>query len=66
MMAAMREKACGKGKSPRAKGKMEKTMGEFEEGELHSGSKRGPLVKSHQQAVAIGLSQARRAAGGKK
>lgn len=44
-----------------AKGKMQKTMEEFKEGNLHSGSKKGPVVKSQKQAVAIGLSQARKA-----
>jgi hypothetical protein len=66
MMQAMRDKACAKGKGPRAKSKMEKTMGEFKEGELHSGSKKGPLVTDRSQALAIGLSQARKAARGKK
>lgn len=40
------------------------TMKEFSEGTLHSGSKRGPRVTSRKQAIAIGLSQERRA--GKK
>lgn len=44
--------------------KVAKVMGEFKAGELHSGSKTGPMVKSRKQAVAIGLSEARRA--GKK
>jgi len=51
-------------KYPRGKkavGKIRKTMGEFGKGELHSGSKKGPLVKSRKQAVAIALSQARKA-----
>ena len=34
-------------------------------GQLHSGSKRGPLVKSQKQAVAIFLSEKRAAAQGK-
>lgn len=38
--------------------KMEKTLHEFKEGELHSGSKKGPKVKSRKQAIAIALSQA--------
>ncbi len=42
-------------------GKMEKTMHEFKHGELHSGTKDGPKVKSRKQAIAIGLSQARKA-----
>lgn len=44
--------------------KVPKVMGEFKSGELHSGSKNGPVVKSRKQAVAIALSEARRA--GKK
>ena len=42
-------------------GKMEKTMHEFKHGELHSGSKTGPEVTNRKQAIAIGLSQARKA-----
>ena len=42
--------------------KMEKTMHEFKHGELHSGSKTGPLVEDRAQAIAIGLNQKRRAA----
>jgi hypothetical protein len=42
-------------------GKVEKTMHEFKKGALHSGSKRGPKVTSRKQAVAIALSQARKA-----
>lgn len=41
-------------------GKVEKTMGEFKRGTLHSGSKKGPVVKGRKQAVAIALAQARR------
>jgi hypothetical protein len=36
-------------------GGMEKTMGEFKRGKLHSGSKTGPIVKSREQAIAIGM-----------
>ncbi len=43
------------------KGKMAKTMHEFKLKKLHSGSKTGPKVKSRKQAIAIGLSQARKA-----
>lgn len=32
-------------------------MREFGEGNLHSGSKSGPKVKSRKQAIAIGLSE---------
>jgi len=43
--------------------KMKKVMDEFKKGKLHSGSKEGPEVKSKEQAVAIGLSEARKAGG---
>lgn len=41
--------------------KVAKTMREYKKGKLRSGSKRGPKVKSRKQAVAIALSQARKA-----
>lgn len=41
--------------------KVEKVMHEYKKGELHSGSKKGPKVKSRKQAVAIALSEARKA-----
>ncbi|HSX11281.1 MAG TPA: DUF6496 domain-containing protein [Chlamydiales bacterium] len=37
-----------------------RVMREFKQGELHSGSKRGPVVTNPRQAVAIGLSEARK------
>lgn len=43
---------------------IEKTMTEFKAGQLHSGSKTGPPVKSRKQAIAIGLNEDRKA--GKK
>lgn len=45
---------------PKARTKIEKTMHEYKEGELHTGSKKGPIVKNKKQAVAIALSQARK------
>jgi hypothetical protein len=39
---------------------MKKTMSEWKSGDLHSGSKHGPVVKSQAQAVAIGLSEERK------
>lgn len=42
----------------KAKKKIKKVMTEFSEGTLHSGSKRGPVVTSKAQAVAIALSEA--------
>ena len=38
--------------------KVGKVMKEYKAGELHSGSKTGPAVKSQRQAVAIALSEA--------
>lgn len=42
------------------KSKVEKVLHEFKTGGLHSGSKKGPLVTSRKQAIAIALNQARR------
>jgi len=44
----------------RGKAKVEKVMKEYKEGKLHSGSKKGPKVKNPKQALAIGLSEARK------
>jgi hypothetical protein len=41
-------------------------MKEFKAGELYSGSKTGPKVTSRKQAIAIALSEGRKAAKGKK
>ena len=38
--------------------KVGKVMKEFGKGELHTGSKKGPVVRSQKQAVAIALSEA--------
>ena len=46
----------------KASEKVEKAMHEMHEGTLHSG-KSGKKVTSRKQAIAIGLSQARRAGG---
>jgi len=54
-----KKKATPKGK--KAKSKVAKTMHEWGQGTLHSGSKKGPVVKNQKQAVAIALSQARKA-----
>lgn len=42
------------------KNKVSKVMGEYKRGTLHSGSKKGPVVKSKKQAVAIALSEAKK------
>jgi hypothetical protein len=40
------------------KKKVKKVMHEFKEHELHSGSKKGPLVKNPKQAIAIAMKEA--------
>ena len=40
------------------KTKEAKVMHEFKAGTLHSGSKKGPVVKNRKQAIAIALSEA--------
>lgn len=44
----------------------DQVMHKWKEGELHSGSKTGPKVRSQKQAVAIMLSEKRAAKAGKK
>lgn len=44
-----------------APNKIHKVMHEFKHGTLHSGSDNGPKVKSRAQAIAIGLSEQRKA-----
>jgi hypothetical protein len=46
--------------STKKKEKVKKVMEEYEEGKLHSGSKKGPKVKKKKQAIAIALSEARK------
>ena len=46
-------------KGPKAEKKVAKVMREYKKGELHSGSKKGPVVKNPKQAIAIALSEAR-------
>jgi hypothetical protein len=52
----------GKRYGDKAAEKVEKAMHEMKEGTLHSG-KSGKKVTSRKQAIAIGLSQARKAGG---
>lgn len=46
--------------SAKAEKKMDKVYKEFGEGKLHSGSKKGPIVKNLKQASAIAISEAKR------
>lgn len=43
----------------------DQVMSKWKSGNLHSGSKKGPQVKSQKQAVAIMLSEKAKAKGGK-
>lgn len=51
---------------PKNKNKVEKVMKEFSSGSLHSGSKSGPVVSNKKQAIAIALSEARKASKKKR
>lgn len=47
--------------------KVKKVFHEFSEGTLHSGSKKGPVVRNRDQAVAIAMNAKRKVEhGGKK
>jgi hypothetical protein len=45
-------------KKDKMQAKVHKVMKEWKTGKLHSGSKKGPVVKSQKQAVAIAMSEA--------
>lgn len=49
-----------------AAAKVGKVMHEFKTGALHSGSKTGPRVTNRKQAIAIAISESRKAARGKR
>ena len=51
-----------KGIGPKGQAKISSVMHEWGQGQLHSGSKQGPVVKNQQQAIAIALNQGRKAA----
>lgn len=50
-----------KGSKGKAKSKVHKVMSEFKSGTLKSGSTSGPQVTNPKQAIAIALSEARKA-----
>ena len=58
------KKRTSKRKKPAAatkvKAKVKRVMDEWKAGELHSGSKKGPVVSNQKQAIAIALSEARK------
>lgn len=57
---------CKKGMKNKGHNKVKVVMEEFKEGKLHSGSKKGPMVKNPKQAIAIALSEERRASKKKR
>lgn len=58
-------KGYAKGGEAKGQAKVAKVMTEFKAGDLHSGSKKGPVVKNPKQAMAIALSE-KKAAGYKE
>lgn len=46
-------------------GKVQRVMHEWKSGALHSGSKKGPVVRDRKQAIAIALSEQRKSLGKK-
>lgn len=55
------KKRAMKKRMPKGKAKISKVMHEYGAGDLHSGSKKGPVVKKPSQAIAIALSEQRKA-----
>lgn len=56
--ASMQERMRAGDPVPRGKAGVKQVMHEWGQGKLHSGSKKGPIVTSQKQAVAIALNQA--------
>jgi len=53
-------------KKARGRTKVHTVMSEYKRGQLHSGSARGPIVKSRKQAVAIAMSESGQSRSKKK
>lgn len=53
-------------KEEKSEKKIKKVMKEFSKDKLHSGSKKGPLVKDKKQALAIGYAESRKKNKSKK
>ena len=60
-VAAKKSSSKVKSAAKKSKNKVSIVMEEFKKGELHSGSKKGPKVHNPKQAIAIALSEARKA-----
>ena len=56
----MKRKKLKKKKSTSKDSKIAVVMREFKQGKLHSGSKKGPVVSNPKQAIAIGISEAKK------
>ena len=61
-MAISRAQTGKELKGGKGKRKVHTVMSEYKKGKLHSGSKKGPKVTSRKQAVAIAMSEGRKAA----
>lgn len=55
-----RKKLKKKKSTSKDSNKIDVVMREFKEGKLHSGSKKGPIVSNPKQAIAIGISEAKK------
>lgn len=53
-------------KESKEKSKIRSVLREFKKKDLHSGSKKGPIVKKKSQALAIALSESRKVGKRKK
>lgn len=60
MLKALGKKDAKNKKISAGERKFDKVLHEFKEGKLHSGSKKGPKVKSRKQALAIAFSEKRK------
>lgn len=47
-------------KMKKSQAKIKKVMHDFEQGDLHSGSKKGPKVTNPKQAIAIAISESKK------
>ena len=61
-MAISRTQTGKELKGGKGKRKVSTVMSEYKRGKLHSGSKKGPKVTGRKQAVAIAMSEGRKAA----
>ena len=57
-IAKVQRQSFKKGGMTKSQETIKTAMSKFKKGKLHSGSKKGPVVKSRKQAIAIALSEA--------